>query len=108
MAGRVPRRAQHDHRAVAEHILVNGLRFNLALTLDPTLERLDVRTFRWLGARDSVPLPGADQDSCLRKRRELAGVIRVIVADADIFDLTRLDADLRKIIDHALFWCDIG
>ena len=99
MARRVPRRAQHDHRAVTEHVLVDGQRLDLALAFDPALERLDVHAFSRLGAGDRVPFLAADQQGCFRKRRNLAGVIGVIVADADIFDLLGFDVDLRQVID---------
>src|SRR5438045_3501834 len=42
MARRVPWRAQHDHRTVTEYVLVDRLRFDLVLALDPAFERLEV------------------------------------------------------------------
>ena len=50
MARRVPRRAQHDHGAVTEHILVERMRLDLAFALDPALERLEVHALGRLGA----------------------------------------------------------
>src|ERR1700733_6925750 len=107
MTWRMPGRAQHHHRAVAEYILVEDLRLDLALTLDPAFERLEVHAFGWLGRRDRVPFPGADQEGRLRKRSDLAGVIGVIVADADIFDLVGFDIDLCQEIDQTDLRCDL-
>jgi len=42
------------------------------------------------------------------KRADLAGVIGVIMADANIFDLVGLDCDLRQQIDQAHLRRDIG
>ena len=42
------------------------------------------------------------------KEADLAGVIGVIMADADIFDLLGLDVDLRQQIDQAHLRRDIG
>ena len=59
MARRVPGRAQHDHAAVAEHILVERERLDLALALDPALERLEVHALGRLRAviASQSPLP---------------------------------------------------
>ena len=39
---------------------------------------------------------------------DLAGVVGVIVADADVFDLLGLDVELRQLIDDAHLRRDVG
>src|SRR5262245_13811393 len=82
MAGRVPRRIQHDHAAVAEHVLVERHRLDLALALDPVRERNRIGHGRGF-AGQHVPVALTDQQRRLRKRGDLADVIGVIVADAE-------------------------
>jgi hypothetical protein len=60
-----------------------------------------------LRSRDRIPIALADQDRRIRKQGHLAGVIGVIVADPDIFDLLGLHADLCQLIDHAFLRRDI-
>src|SRR5262245_38267341 len=43
MPGRVPRRPENDHSAVAEYVLVRGQRLDLPLFIDPALEARDIR-----------------------------------------------------------------
>ena len=56
MAGRVPRRIQHDHAAIAEHILVERNGLDLALAFDPICERRGGRVFRAGGKATSNSL----------------------------------------------------
>src|SRR6516162_9055243 len=91
MARRVPGRVEHDHAAIAEHVLVVHERLDLVLTLGPTLEWFVVHALGRVGARDPIPVALADQQQRLGKRRDLAGVIGMIVADADIFNLIGLE-----------------
>src|SRR5215467_5595377 len=108
MARRVARRTEHDHAAVTEHILVGHERLHLTLALHPILERLEVHAFRRFRTVDRVPVAFAYQQCRLRKRAHLAGVIGVIVADADIGNLLRLEIDLRQQIDEAHLRRDVG
>jgi hypothetical protein len=87
MTRRVAGRVEHDHAAVAEHVLVCNDRLDLVLALGPTLKWLVVHALGWIGARDAIPVALADQQQRLGKRCGLAGVIGMIVTDADIFDL---------------------
>ena len=57
----------HDHRTVTEYVLVDGLRFDLVLALDPAFERLEVHALGGLGAGDRVPFLGANKQGCFRK-----------------------------------------
>src|SRR5262245_25154400 len=52
------------------------------------------------------PLPISSVD--LRERADLADVIAVIVADADVLDLLGLDVDLPQQIDQAHFRRHVG
>ena len=101
MTGRVARRADHDHAAVAEDVLVRGLRLNLAALGDPHFEAGGVRaTHRGIGC-DAVPVALADQQRGAGERRELAGMVGVEVADADELHLLGLYLDLRHVIGDA-------
>jgi len=108
MAGRVPRRAQHDHRAVTEYVLVGGHRLDLAVAFDPIRERREVHACGRLRAGYRIPVALADQERRLRERTDLAGVIGVIMADADKCNLLGLELDLRQLIDHANLRRHIG
>src|SRR5215831_15287614 len=108
MARRVPWRTQHGYRTVTEYILVQGLRLDLVLALDPTLERLEVHALGGLRAGDRFPFLSANQQGCFREGVDLASMVGMIVADSDIFDLIGLNVDLGQLIDHAHLWCNIG
>ncbi len=96
MSGRI----QHDHAAVAEHILVVGERLDLAFALDPAGKRRCVDALRRCRGRDRLPVAFADQQQSLRKRGDLPGVVGMEMADADIFDLIGVKFELRKLIDQ--------
>ena len=87
MTGRVTGRVEHDHGAVAEHVLVAGT----GSTLPPPLIQLAngaVLALRRLGVGQHVPVALADQQRGLRERADLAGVVTVVVADGDVLDLS--------------------
>ena len=65
-------------------------RLDLVLAFGPAVEWFVVHALGRIGTRDLIPVALADQQQRLGKRRDLAGVIGMIVADADIFDLIGL------------------
>ena len=67
MTRRVPRRAEHDHGAVAEYILVKGKRFDLALAFNPAIERLKVYAFGRLRTGNGIPVALTNQQRRPRK-----------------------------------------
>jgi tripartite-type tricarboxylate transporter receptor subunit TctC len=95
---RMARRAQHHHRAVAEHVLVGGLRLDLAGAAEPVLEARDVRARHGLGRGERLPFLLADEQRRVRHRVQLAGVVGVEMADADILHLLGLDLELRELL----------
>jgi hypothetical protein len=50
---------------------------------------------------DRIPVAFADQQGGFRKRGDLAGVVGVIMADADESNLLGLDVELRQLVDDA-------
>ena len=107
MAGRMPRRVEHDYAAVAEYVLVVHEQLDLVLALGPTLERLVVYALGRIGARDLIPVALANQQQRLRKRRDLARVIGMIVTDSHISNLIGLEVELRELINDAHLRRDI-
>jgi hypothetical protein len=103
---RVAGRREDDHGGVAEHVLVERQHLHLAGAADPVRERRGRRVGRRLRARDDVPVALADQQRRTRKGRDLAGVVRVVVADADEPHLLGLDVQLRELVDDADLRCD--
>ena len=105
VAGRVARRREHDHAAVAEHILVTRQGFDLAAAADPARERrrVDARG-GWCGGQH-VPVPLADQQRRGGKCAGLSGVVAVVVADADVFDLLGLDVEFGKLLRQRCLGC---
>src|SRR6185295_1862379 len=103
MARRVTRHPEHDHGAVAEHVLVHGQRLDLPLFIDPALEARDVGALHRRRRGDPVPVALADEQHRVRERRELAGMVAVKVADADVLDLLGRNAELFQAIYDADF-----
>ena len=101
---RVARGAQHHDRAVAEHVLVRALWLDLALLGDPLLEALRVRTAHRRAGVDAVPIALADKQRRVPERPELAGVVGVEMADADVFHVIGIDVDLLQQIGAAACW----
>src|SRR5215467_2732771 len=101
MPGRVPRRVQHKHAAITEHVLVERHRLDLALALDPARERLRVHAGAWLSAGQRIPVALADQERRLRKRSDLADMVTMIMTDADILDLLGRELQLCQEVHEA-------
>ena len=101
MAGR----AQDDDRAVAEHVLVERQRLDGAAAADPVGKGAGVHALRGLRRRDGVPIALADEQRGFRERRELARVVGVVVADADILHLVGRDLELRELVGKAHLRC---
>ena len=101
MTGRMAGRVQHQHGAVAKHILVQSQRLDLALAFDPVREWLWVHTRRGLRTGQRIPITLADQERRLRERADLTDVVAMIVADADILDLIGLYVDLPQEVHQA-------
>src|SRR6266516_8182485 len=100
--GRVAGRADHPHRAVAPNVLVERQRLDLAgIRARPVLEARLVRALHRRDCRDAIPVALADEQRRIRERRELAGVVGVEVADADVFHLLRLHLHLGEALDDA-------
>src|SRR6476469_10495247 len=99
MARRVSWGIQYDHAAVAEHILVVWLRLDLVVAFNPALERREIDAGGRLRRGDCVPVAESDPQRRPRERCDLAGMIGVIMADANIADLFGLDADLVQLVD---------
>src|SRR3954463_12657950 len=98
MTWRMAWRAQDHYRAVAEHVLVGGLRLDLAAAAHPMLERSDVGAGHGLRRRERLPFALADQQGRARQRGQLAGVVGVEMADPDVPHLLRLDLELRQLV----------
>jgi hypothetical protein len=96
---RMAGRTQDHDGAVAEHVLVQRQRLDLAARADPLLEAIDVRP-RHLRV-DAVPISLADEQRRVGERTELPGVVGVEVADADVLDLLRGDLELRELFRQA-------
>ncbi len=100
MARRVARHVEHHDGAVAEHVFVLRDLLGFACAVEPVLERRRIGRARRRRALEHVPVALPDQQRRLRERSGLAGVIAVIVADADILDLLGLDLQLRELLDQ--------
>src|SRR5213595_3866098 len=70
MALRVPRRAQHDHAAVAEHILVKGERFEIVAKL----RQVDVLVSQGQNMVDAIRQIGVSEVTYYRWRQEFGGL----------------------------------
>src|SRR5437773_1873669 len=104
--GRVAGCADHPHRAVAPNVLVERQGLDLAgIRAHPVLEARLVRALHRRDCRDAVPVALADEKRRIRERRELAGMVAVEVADADVFHLLRLHLHLGEALDDADLRC---
>src|SRR5580765_4260106 len=101
VARRVTRHPEHDHAAVAEHVLVPGQRLDRSVFADPALEARDIRALHRRRRDDPVPVALADEQRRVRERGELTGMVAVKVADADVLDLLGRNLDLLQAIDDA-------
>src|SRR5438094_10056220 len=101
MARRVTRRPQNDYAAVAEHVLVRAQLLDLPLFIDPALEARDIGALHRRRRGDLVPVALADEQGRVRERSELAGMVAVKVADADVLDLLGRDLELLQAIHDA-------
>jgi glutaminyl-peptide cyclotransferase len=97
MAWRMPGRVEHDDGAVVKHVLVPRHRFHLAAALDPGGERRGIGPgVRLGGVGQLFPVALADQERGFRKQVHLTNVVAIVVADADILDVVRLQLQLGE------------
>src|ERR1700730_3501268 len=99
MARRVTRHPQNDHAAVAEHVLVPGQRLDLPAFADPALEARGIGAWHRRRGDDPVPVAFSDEQRGVGERLELAGMVAVKVADADVLDLLGCDRQLLQAIN---------
>src|SRR3546814_10122138 len=98
MAFGMTRHLKYLHPPIAEHVLVAFERLDLASPGQPVAEA----RLGGLPDLDHFPVALAGEQGRVREIRDLAGMVVMIMADADIGHVARVEADTPQLRDDLL------